>query len=240
MVVCGQEVTTELPPSISFSEASGLIAEPITVEVSCSEMAATLRYTIDGVAPVLKTGLMYDRPITLPGSTTLRFLATVDDQIVSQDSAAYLLADDDLLRCSSNLPLILIDSFGFNIDNHDRGNSQSEKRPVFALFLHIDDTSGRNKIRSAANFGGRAGMKVRGQTPTMFPKKQYGFEVWDETNIDPSASLLGFPKESDWVLHAPFSDKTLMRNVLAYLLFREMGHYAASMSNFSTMQTVAR
>ena len=227
LVVCGQEGTTELPPSISFSEASSLIAEPITVEVSCSEIAATLRDTIDGVAPILKTGLVYDGPITLSKSTTLRVLATFDDQIVSQDSAAYLLADDDLLGFGSNLPLIVIDSFDFNIDNHARGNSQSEKRPVFALFLDIDDTSGRSKIRSAANFAGRAGMRVRGQTSTMFPKKQYSFEVWDETNNYPSTSLLGFPKESDWVQHAPFSDKTLMCNVLAYLLFREMGHYAA-------------
>ena len=29
-------------------------------------------------------------------------------------------------------------------------------------------------------------------------------------------SLFGMPKESDWVLYAPYTDKTLMRNVLAY------------------------
>jgi len=37
---------------------------------------------------------------------------------------------------------------------------------------------------------------------------------------------LGFPKESAWVLYAPYPDKTLMRDVLAYELSREMGHYA--------------
>jgi hypothetical protein len=38
---------------------------------------------------------------------------------------------------------------------------------------------------------------------------------------------LGFPKESDWVLYAPFTDKTLMRDVLAYELSNQMGHYAS-------------
>jgi spore coat protein CotH len=40
------------------------------------------------------------------------------------------------------------------------------------------------------------------------------------------ASLLGLPKESDWVLYAPYADKTLMRDVLAYELSNAMGRYA--------------
>ena len=35
------------------------------------------------------------------------------------------------------------------------------------------------------------------------------------------------PKDSDWVLYAPYSDKTLMRDVLAYELSNKMGRYAA-------------
>ena len=39
--------------------------------------------------------------------------------------------------------------------------------------------------------------------------------------------LLGFPEENDWVLHAPYSDKSLMRNALAFHLGRSTGRYAS-------------
>jgi len=39
--------------------------------------------------------------------------------------------------------------------------------------------------------------------------------------------LLGFPEEEDWILYAPYSDKSLMRNILMYDLSREIGRYAS-------------
>lgn len=35
------------------------------------------------------------------------------------------------------------------------------------------------------------------------------------------------PNENDWILYAPYSDKSLIRNVLAYKLGRDMGRYAS-------------
>jgi spore coat protein CotH len=35
------------------------------------------------------------------------------------------------------------------------------------------------------------------------------------------------PEENDWILHAPYSDKSLLRNFLAYELARDMGRYAS-------------
>ena len=39
-------------------------------------------------------------------------------------------------------------------------------------------------------------------------------------------ALLGLPKEEDWVLYAPFEDKTMIRDVLAFQLANKMGRYA--------------
>ena len=39
-------------------------------------------------------------------------------------------------------------------------------------------------------------------------------------------SLLGLPKESEWVLYAPFIDYSLMRNVLSYKLHSKMENYS--------------
>ena len=41
------------------------------------------------------------------------------------------------------------------------------------------------------------------------------------------APLFGLPKESDWVMYAPYTDKTLMRNFLAYTMSNNLGHWAA-------------
>ena len=34
------------------------------------------------------------------------------------------------------------------------------------------------------------------------------------------------PVENDWILYAPYSDKSLMRNVLTFKLGRKMGNYS--------------
>lgn len=77
------------------------------------------------------------------------------------------------------------------------------------------------------NYEGYANLKFRGQSSFTFPKKPLKFETCDSMGIDSAFSILGLPKESDWVLNATYSDKTLMRNVLAHHLFNGMGHYSS-------------
>jgi hypothetical protein len=76
------------------------------------------------------------------------------------------------------------------------------------------------------DFDGRMGIEIRGYTSQEFPKKQYGLETRGPTGDDIDEALLGMPAESDWILHAPFMDKSLMRNHVAYELSRQMGQYA--------------
>ena len=79
------------------------------------------------------------------------------------------------------------------------------------------------------NYNGKAGIEIRGSSSTMFDKKNYALELWTTTpNEDTAFSILGMPKESDWILHGPYSDKSLIRNYLAYNLARDMGNYAST------------
>ena len=74
-------------PSITFSQASGLITEPIAVEITCSDPATELHYTLDGTAPTLDTAL-YQEPITVVQSTTVRVIALGQEkQVVAHGSA---------------------------------------------------------------------------------------------------------------------------------------------------------
>lgn len=73
---------------------------------------------------------------------------------------------------------------------------------------------------------GSLGIEIRGQSSQLFPKKSYGLETWDVEGNDINATFFDMPEEEDWILYAPYSDKTLMRNVLIYDLASEMNLYA--------------
>lgn len=120
---------------------------------------------------------------------------------------------------SSNLPIILIDTDGAEI--------QDDKN--IARMGIIDNGPGiRNHANDPVNdFDGFVGIEKRGSSSQMFPKKSYGFAIWTEEGVDSVASILGMPEEEDWILYAPYTDKSLMRNVLTYKIANDMGRYAS-------------
>lgn len=76
-------------------------------------------------------------------------------------------------------------------------------------------------------YEGNMGIEFRGASSQGFPKKAFGFETRDAANEDLDVSILGFPEEEDWILYAPYSDKSLMRNMLIYDLSRAIDQYAS-------------
>lgn len=118
----------------------------------------------------------------------------------------------------SHLPLVVIQTFA---------PIQSDVKVMADLGI-IDNGPGNiNHLTDPwNNYNGKAGIEYRGSSSMMFPKRNYGFETWTPDRIDTAYSLLGMPAESDWVLHGPYSDKSLMRNYLAYYLYNAMGFYA--------------
>src|SRR5207249_4684717 len=69
-------------------------------------------------------------------------------------------------------------------------------------------------------------VNVRGHYSLKYPKHSYSLKTVDAAGEPVKAPLLGLAKESEWALYAPFPDKTLMRDVLAYELSNEMGQWA--------------
>ena len=74
------------------------------------------------------------------------------------------------------------------------------------------------------------GIEFRGSSSQMFPKKSYGFETWTNDNQDMDISIGGYPEEEDWILYAPYTDKSLVRNVIIYELSNNIGRYATKTS----------
>lgn len=121
---------------------------------------------------------------------------------------------------SSNLPIVIISTGGQDIVDEPK---------IPGVMRIVDNGPGsRNDISGPYNdYDGPIGIEIRGSSSTMFEKKSYGVEIWDEFYNDTTASILGMPEESDWVFHGPYSDKSLLRNFLAFRLGRELGRYAS-------------
>jgi hypothetical protein len=121
---------------------------------------------------------------------------------------------------SSNLPIIRITTFDQFIPDDPKLTAHMEI---------IDNGPGqRNHMSDPPNgYDGTIGIEKRGSSSQGFPKKSFGFETWDMFGQETEVPLLGMPAESDWILNAHYTDKTLMRNVLTYYESNQMGQYAS-------------
>jgi hypothetical protein len=119
---------------------------------------------------------------------------------------------------TSHLPIVVIDTWGGNIQDTIKTD---------AWIKVINNGYGKiNNINDpGTDFEGNIGIEIRGQSSKQFPKLGYGVETRNQLKVDTAVSLLGMPAESDWILSAPYSDKTLMRNPLTYFLGNSMGRW---------------
>lgn len=119
----------------------------------------------------------------------------------------------------SNLPIIVINTNNISIPD--------DPKLLSDMGIIYNGAGVRNNMTDPFNhYNGKIGIELRGSSSQMFPKKTYGFETWDISSTSMDTSLLGMPSESDWILSASYTDKSLMNNMLAYKLFSDFGYYA--------------
>jgi hypothetical protein len=118
----------------------------------------------------------------------------------------------------SNLPLIIINTLDQWIPDE----------PKIEVHMGIiNNPGGVNKKTDPFNeYDGKIAIEIRGSSSQMFEKKNYTLETRTATGENNNVPLLGMPAENDWVLHGPYSDKSLMRNALTFQLGNEMGRWA--------------
>ena len=118
---------------------------------------------------------------------------------------------------TSNLPIVVLQAFGQSISRH-------AETLVRARFF--DTENGRASLAAPPDYDGLGTINLRGNTSLHLPKRSFTFHTVNSQTNQIKVPLLGLPKEEDWVLYAPYEDKTLMRDVLAFELVRKMGRYA--------------
>jgi len=107
------------------------------------------------------------------------------------------------------------------------GTMAAEELPVISI---TTDTvlNARTKVMArmkAGDYDGWIGIKLRGNSSLSFNQKKYTIELRDSLGSDVEAPLLGMPAHSDWVLLAPYNDVSMVRDPLAFQLWRDMGHW---------------
>ncbi len=122
---------------------------------------------------------------------------------------------------STNLPIFVIQT---------ENNAPIVDEPKIKAHLGIIyyGPGKRNHINDPfTDYDGNIGIEIRGNSTSTWPKKPYGFETRNETGENLNVSLLGFPKENDWVLRASYYDRSFLRNPLAHHMSREAGHWSS-------------
>lgn len=104
---------------------------------------------------------------------------------------------------SSNLSLVILNTNGQIIPDNPKINADMKIISNGPGILNYPDDS--------PQYHGTVGIELRGSSSQSFPKKSYGFNTLDQDGYQIDTTILGMPSESDWVLIANFSDKTIDR-----------------------------
>lgn len=108
--------------------------------------------------------------------------------------------------------------------------------PVIVIDTKCQEVLDEPKIRTQLctcsdelDYNGWAGIEIRGSSSARdHEKKGMAVKLWNATSHEEKFPLLGLPKDEDWVLYGPETDRSIgLRNFLAYNISRSMGHYAS-------------
>jgi hypothetical protein len=125
---------------------------------------------------------------------------------------------------NTNLPIVFLNTGGNAIVD--------DPRIVAQMGIAWNENGETNTSDPQDHFNGKIKIEIRGSSSQMFEKKSFAFELKDEMDEDMDFPLLGMPEEEDWILYAPFSDKTLIRNVLTYTLASQISDVYAPRCRF--------
>jgi len=201
---------------IVFSPAGGVYATNVSLTLSARAGSPEIRYTLDGTEPD-ETSPVYSAPLLITNITLVRAKAFPrTGPATSMAAEVYTILDEDLAKFSSNIPLLIVNSFGTNIPNEHK---------IEGALQIVNAGKDRTKLASAVDFSGRALFNLRGRASLRYPKGSFTVKTIDGDGDAAPASLLGLPADPDWVLYAPYPDKTLIRDVIAYEMHEQMGHW---------------
>jgi hypothetical protein len=219
------------PATVAFSPATQCFVGTMQVALSVATPGAVIRYTTNGTVPTddpLAPSLIYSVPLTISATTQLRAKAFLGGALEAKSrTEAYFRLTTDAAAATSNLPMILLDSFGTGAP-YESGDTN--RRPMMmAIFEPKGEVNPRSSLLNPPDLVTRIGARKRGSSSAGWPKYAMSIESWGETNwVGNSIDPLGLGGENDWVLSSRYQfDLALFRNDFIYAISRQAGRYAA-------------
>jgi spore coat protein CotH len=131
----------------------------------------------------------------------------------------------------SNLPIVIINT-PVDPDTGLPAEIPDDPKILADMKIIFRPDGSRNFVTDQENedyldYNGKIKIELRGSSSQMLEKKQYGWTTYeDDGETKVNVSILGMPKENDWILNGLAFDASLIRDYLNYNLTRQMGQYA--------------
>lgn len=135
----------------------------------------------------------------------------------------------DAEHFSSRLPILSIETAGQVIPGKpEQGKpvSSVENTMITASMQVFAEDGILNTLKETPDVDSKIHIRVRGNSSRTFDKLGYLFKFVDEEDREKKYGMLGMEKDSTWILHGPFLDKTLMRNYMWYNLSGQIMEWA--------------
>jgi hypothetical protein len=217
-------------------QPSAVITAAITLGMQLPANApadAEIRYTLNTAEPT-ETSTLYTAPLAITTGTCVKARVFASGYVPSKTgnrafiwlSGAANTNATTLVNVatnyngsgqpfSSNLPVIVLDSYLRNVDALTNPLGLRPYRFSQVAVYDVKPGTNRASFANAPDQVLRAGTHVRGQSSASQAERPYALEFWKEDeDIDRTEPLLGMPSHSDWVLMSLTLDKSLMRNYL--------------------------
>ncbi|MFU8860465.1 MAG: CotH kinase family protein [Cyclonatronaceae bacterium] len=205
-----------------FSHEAGTFTEPFDL-ILTAEGNPVIRYTTDGTLPGPGASQFDpDNPIAISGSVMIRARTFQDGSepggVVTK---IYSQLHPGVAGFDSNLPLVIVHQFD---DVFDRWGEY--RSTVGFSVIDVNEDGRARLLTDNLHLQSLSESNYRGSSSLGFQKKQFGVRLIDDAGENRNEPLLGMPSENNWIMSAPYDDKTLIRNAIAYDLSRDMGRYA--------------
>lgn len=137
----------------------------------------------------------------------------------------------------SHLPLVIIDTRGQEIPGALTGTMDSFVQPVYTKAADgnpaiisevrvIDNQDRNNHPSDEPAFTTRSELRIRGHSSRRFAKHPYLLKFLDGDGLDRDIPVMGMGAHSEWALHSPEVDKSLIRNYMMYNISGEIMRWA--------------
>ena len=205
-----------------FSHSAGTYTQPFDLYIT-SGSENTIYYTTNGDVPDETSAYFYEgASIQINGTKIIRARTYNENSEAGEIvTKVFTQLAPDVADFTSNLPLVVHHQFGDIM--HPNGDYRT---PAYFTVFDKEEDGRARLLSNQPHVHSHTMVNYRGSSSLSFPKKQFAVRLVDDYGENRNEALLGMPSENNWIMHAPYDDRTLIRNAVAYQISRDMGRYA--------------